>query len=256
MGASRSSRPPRRRRLAQVTEDAPLIPSTPRRRLTSQHLREVTPLTATQRQFVTAYHTEVDAMIVDGPPGTGKTYLSLYHMLHDVLTSKRERRLILLRSAVPSRSMGFLPGTEEDKLRSYSAPYRAMCAHLFQQPEAFDHLVAQHTLEFQSTSYLRGLTWDDALILVDECQNMAPQELHTILTRVGQRSRIVFCGDAGQMDLTSSRDTSGWLAFADRLRTLPMVAQVSYTAEDIVRSSLVKAYLLACLAGPSPREKA
>lgn len=206
------------------------------------------PLTDTQREFLTAYQSNTDALIVQGPPGTGKTFLALWAALQEALSSKRARRVILVRSAVPSRSMGFLPGTEAEKLDVYQAPYRDMCARLCGVGDAYARLVTQGTLECVSTSYLRGMTWDDAIVIVDECQNMSEMELHTLMTRMGQRSRILFCGDVGQTDLMKRGDTSGWPVFGRVVMGLPMVATITYTAEDIVRSPLVKAYLLARMA--------
>jgi phosphate starvation-inducible protein PhoH len=229
------------------------MPLRPKARLHLADLPDLTPLTDTQRAFLSAYATGVEALVVQGPPGTGKTYLTLWAMLHEALSSKRAKRVVMVRSAVPSRSMGFLPGTDQDKLDVYQAPYRDLCARLFTVPDAYTRLVAQGTIEFVSTSYLRGLTWDDALVLVDECQNMSDRELHTIMTRMGARSRLVFCGDHGQTDLVGRNDVSGWPAFARVVMSLPMVATITYTADEIVRSPLVKAYLLARMA---PQETA
>jgi len=236
------------RRSRQLTQliDAPSVK--PKSVLNQSHLVEITPLTETQRQFAAHYTDSVEALVVQGAPGTGKTFLSLYHAIAEALASKRRRRVVIVRSAVPSRSMGFLPGSEDDKLGIYQVPYRDMCSRMFQVADAYDRLTAQGTIEFMSTSYLRGMTWDDAIVLVDECQNMSDMELHTIMTRLGQRSRIIFCGDRGQTDLTKSSDRSGWPAFAKILESLPMVVSVMYSAEDIVRSPLVKAYLLSRLA--------
>lgn len=231
--------------------DAPT--ARPKAVLHRAHLTDISPLTETQRQFVEHYTANTEALIVHGAPGTGKTFLSLYHALNEALTSKRQRRVVIVRSAVPSRSMGFLPGTEDDKLGIYQAPYRDMCGRMFQLADAYDRLTTQGTIEFMSTSYLRGMTWDDAIVLVDECQNMSEMELHTIMTRLGQRSRILFCGDVGQTDLTKASDRSGWPAFVSVLQSLPMVATIEYSADDIVRSPLVKAYLLARLRTLAPK---
>lgn len=217
----------------------------PKARLHLADLTPITPLTETQHAFVSAYQSGVEALVVQGPPGTGKTFMALWAALQEALSSKRTRRVILVRSAVPSRSIGFLPGSEQEKLDVYQAPYRDMCARLCGVGDALARLVTQGTIECVSTSYLRGMTWDDAVVIVDECQNMSDMELHTLMTRLGQRSRIVFCGDVGQTDLVRAGDRSGWVGFARVVMGLPMVATITYTAEDIVRSPLVKAYLLA-----------
>lgn len=239
----------RRSRVTASGDDAS-VPHTvlrPKARLHLADLKPVTPLTETQRAFVTAYQAGTEAMIVQGPPGTGKTFLALWAAIQDALSSKH-RRVIVVRSAVPSRSIGFLPGTEGEKLDVYQVPYRDMCARLCGMPDAYARLVAQGTVECVSTSYLRGVTWDDAIVIVDECQNMSEMELHTLMTRIGHRSRILFCGDVGQTDLSHRGDRSGWPMFGRVVMGLPMVTTITYTAEDIVRSPLVKAYLLAWLA--------
>lgn len=251
------SHPTRRRRAESVEAvTAPTIPLRPKARIHLSDLTPVTPLTETQRAFVEAYQSGTEALVVQGPPGTGKTFLALWAAVQEALSSKRARRVIIVRSAVPSRSMGFLPGTEQEKLDVYQAPYRDMCARLCGVGDALARLMAQGTVECVSTSYLRGMTWDDAVVIVDECQNMSDMELHTLMTRMGQRSRIVFCGDSGQTDLVRSGDRSGWAGFAQVVMGLPMVATITYTAEDIVRSPLVKAYLLARMAQEAPSSPA
>ena len=213
--------------------------------LRRHHMQDISPLTKTQRLFIAHYTDQTEALIVDGPPGTGKTFLALYQALDEVLANKHTRRIVLVRSVVPSRSMGFLPGTEEDKMRVYTTPYRDMCAKLFLRNDAYEQLEAQGDIEFMSTSYLRGCTWDDVIVIVDECQNMSGMELHTVMTRLGQRSRILFCGDEGQNDLTHGADRSGWPVFRAILASVPSVVCVTYKTDEIVRSPLVKAYLLA-----------
>lgn len=242
------SKPRRRSAGASRSEDSSL-PITPRPgpRLTRAQLYDITPLTDAQRRMLDAYASGAEAIIVHGAPGTGKTFLSLYAGIEDALRNK-SRRVVVVRSAVPSRSVGFLPGTEEEKLNIYQAPYRDMCARLFPYNDAYDRLCKQGTLEFVSTSYLRGMTWDNAIVVVDEGQNMSDMELHTIMTRLGKQSRIIFCGDVGQTDLTKSSDRSGWSAFVRVVSSLPMSDTIEYHPEDIVRSPLVKAYLLARLA--------
>lgn len=242
---SKTSRPRRTSRQLHdlTTTDTPT--PRPKALLTRAHLADVTPLTDTQRACCQQYAAGAEVLLWLGTPGTGKTFLAVSQALHDALHTKRHQRIVLVRSAVPSRSVGYLPGTEEDKLAAYQAPYRDICARLFTQVDAYARLVAQGTLEFVSTSYLRGMTWDDAIVIVDECQNMSDMELHTIMTRLGQRSRIIFCGDQGQTDLQRVSDRSGWPTFSEILQAMPMTQVTYFTPDDIVRSPVIKAYILA-----------
>jgi phosphate starvation-inducible protein PhoH len=203
-------------------------------------------MTETQRAFCQAYETRAaDAFVLHGVAGTGKTFLALAKALQDILTTPAGRRIVLLRSAVPSRDIGFLPGNEAEKMSAYQKPYLDLCARLVNHPQGFAKLQQQHLLEFWSTSYVRGLTIDDAVIIVDECQNMSDMELNSIMTRVGQRSTIVFCGDFRQTDLKKSSDLSGLSEFMHTVALMPMVDVFEFGLDDIVRSPLVKAYLTA-----------
>jgi len=207
----------------------------------------LTPMTDTQRAFCDAYRSkDAAAYVLHGVAGTGKTFLALAHAIEDVLTTPG-RRIVLLRSAVPSRDIGFLPGNEAEKMSAYQKPYLDLCARLVNHPQGFQKLQQQQLLEFWSTSYVRGLTIDDAVIVVDECQNMSDMELNSIMTRVGQRSTIVFCGDFRQTDLKKSSDLSGLAEFMETVALMPMVATFEFGLDDIVRSPLVKAYLTARL---------
>ena len=143
-----------------------------------------------------------------GAAGTGKTFASLYLALNSVLDLKSNyERVIIVRSLIPTREIGFLPGDEEDKSALYQVPYQNMVQFMFEMPNEqsfnnlYDRLKGQGSLYFLSTSFLRGLTFDNSIVIVDECQNMNFHELDTIITRIGQDSRIVFCGDFDQSDL-------------------------------------------------------
>jgi phosphate starvation-inducible protein PhoH len=211
------------------------------------HLTPLVPMTDTQRAFCAAYESRAaDAFVLHGVAGTGKTFLALAKALQDILTTPG-RRIVLLRSAVPSRDIGFLPGNEAEKMSAYQKPYLDLCARLVNHPQGFQKLQQQQLVEFWSTSYVRGLTIDDAVIIVDECQNMSDMELNSIMTRVGQRSTIVFCGDFRQTDLKKSSDLSGLSEFMQTVALMPMVAVFEFGLDDIVRSPLVKAYLTARL---------
>lgn len=212
------------------------------------HLRPVTPLTPVQKTFCVAYDAGQTAFVLHGVAGTGKTFLALYKALQDALGSSGTKRIVIMRSAVPSREIGYLPGSEEEKMAAYQVPYMDLCARLCGHPQAWEKLVAQEIVEFWSTSYIRGVTLDDAIIIVDECQNMTDQELNSIMTRVGARSKILFCGDFRQTDLNRRHDQSG---LSDFMRTASMMDEfriIEFGVDDIVRSSLVKSYIIARLA--------
>ena len=157
----------------------------------------------------------------------------------------------MVRSLVATREIGFLPGTHEDKADIYQIPYKNMVKYMFQMPSDADfemlygNLKSQETIKFWSTSFLRGTTLDNAIIIVDEFQNLTFHELDSIITRIGENSKIMFCGDATQSDLTKTNDKNGIFDFIKILQTMPSVDLVEFDVDDIVRSGLVKEYLLA-----------
>ena len=186
-----------------------------------------------------------------GAAGTGKTFISLYLALQDVLDMKNPAdKVILVRSLIPTREIGFLPGDEEDKAALYQVPYQNMVRFMFQMPNEqsfnnlYDKLKAQGSLYFLSTSFLRGLTFDNSIIIVDECQNLNFHELDTIITRVGQDSRIVFCGDFGQSDLQRQNERNGLHDFLRILEEMEEFNCTEFTIGDIVRSGFVRNYLI------------
>ena len=186
-----------------------------------------------------------------GSAGTGKTFISLYLALNDVFDLKKPYdKVVLVRSLIPTREIGFLPGDEEDKAALYQVPYQNMVQFMFEQPNEqafnnlYDRLKGQGSLYFLSTSFLRGLTFDNSIIIVDECQNLNFHELDTIITRVGQDSKIVFCGDFDQTDLLKQNERNGLHDFLRILEEMEEFNVTEFTLGDIVRSGFVRSYLI------------
>jgi len=219
--------------------------------LSSEYLVEVDPLTENQRKLFDSYK-EGKHLIAYGCAGTGKTFITLYNALQDVLNENTPyERIYLVRSLVATREIGFLPGSHEDKADIYQIPYKNMVKYMFQMPSDADfemlygNLKAQESIKFWSTSFLRGTTLDNSIIIVDEFQNLNFHELDSIITRVGENSKICFCGDAVQSDLTKTNEKNGILDFMRIIRSMPSFDVIEFGIEDIVRSGLVKEYIIA-----------
>lgn len=209
-------------------------------------LETIKPLTKNQELFFESYRANTEMLVLHGVAGTGKSFIAVYKALEEVLNrATHYDKVIIIRSAVQTREIGHLPGDLAEKLEQYQLPYKQICQALFGRRDAYAMLVDQGSVEFASTSFVRGLTFDDAVIIVDECQNMTWEELDTITTRVGDRSRIVFCGDYRQTDLKKTGDKSGLFKFLDVLKLMKSYNRIEFGVEDIVRSSLVKEYILA-----------
>lgn len=212
------------------------------------HLKTFDPLTDNQKRFYDAYKRGDYFIALHGVAGTGKTFIALYKALEEVLDKSNPfKKIIIVRSAVPSREIGHLPGDLDEKTEIYRQPYAQICHTLFGKIDAYNRLEEQGHIEFISTSFIRGMSFDDAIIIVDEMQNMNYEEIDTVMTRVGYRSKIIWCGDYRQTDLRSKNDKSGILKFFDIAYHMNAFTRIEFTAEDIVRSSLVKDYILAKL---------
>jgi len=218
-------------------------------------LVDITPLTKNQEKFFDAYK-DGKNVFGYGCAGTGKTFIALYLALQDVLSDNTPyKKFYIFRSLVSTREIGFLPGDHEDKSLLYQIPYKNMVKYMFEMPTDADfemlygNLKAQETISFWSTSFLRGTTFDDSILLIDECQNLNFHELDSIITRVGDNSKIIFCGDASQTDLTKTNEKNGILDFMRIMEQMnDQFSMIEFGVDDIVRSGLVRDYIITKLA--------
>ena len=210
----------------------------------------VSSVTDNQKRAFQEYKNDKNLFLY-GAAGTGKTFITLYLALQEVLRNETKFDCVyIVRSAVPTREIGFLPGDEEDKTALFQVPYQNMVKFMFEQPNEqafsmlYDRLKNQGSLMFLTTSFLRGITLDNAIIIVDEAQNLTFHEFDTIITRVGMDSKIMFCGDFFQSDLQKNIDKAGMQHFMKILRGMDSFANIEFTLGDIVRSGMVKEYLI------------
>ena len=217
----------------------------------SDFLVDIQPLTENQEQLFSSYK-EGKHLVAYGCAGTGKTFITLYNALRDVLDERTPyEKVYMVRSLVSTREIGFLPGDHDDKSALYQIPYKNMVKYMFQMATDADfemlygNLKAQETIKFWSTSFLRGTTLDNAIIIVDEFQNLNFHELDSIITRVGENTKICFCGDARQSDLNKANEKNGIVDFMNILRKMPSFDIIEFGIDDIVRSGLVKEYITA-----------
>jgi phosphate starvation-inducible protein PhoH len=207
-------------------------------------LRQIRPLTANQEVTFQAYNQGYNLML-HGFAGTGKTYLSLYLSLQQVLTNQSSYdNIMLIRSIVPSRDMGFLPGSIKEKTKVFEEPYKEICDDLFGRGDGYDILKMKGLIEFATTSFLRGKTFNNSIIIVDESQNLTFQEIDTVMTRVGNNSRVIFCGDYRQTDLNKPHEKEGITQFMGITSRIESFKHIEFSKDDIVRSDLVREYII------------
>ena len=219
--------------------------------INSDLMKTIEPLTENQEELFRCYKNNQN-LVAYGCAGTGKTFITLYNALRDVLDERSPyEKIYIVRSLVATREIGFLPGDHEDKSSLYQIPYKNMVKYMFELPSDSDfemlygNLKTQGTISFWSTSFIRGTTLDNAIIIVDEFQNLNFHELDSIITRVGENSRVIFCGDATQSDLTKTNDRNGIVDFMNILKIMESISIIEFGTDDIVRSGIVKEYILA-----------
>jgi phosphate starvation-inducible protein PhoH len=211
-------------------------------RLKLEHLVKLDPLTQNQKlvfdSFASGNH-----LCLDGSAGTGKTFISLYLALEAVFKKEFEK-VIIVRSAVPTRDMGFLPGTQEEKEDAYTAPYKAIVNDLFEDSDAWVKLIGARQIEFLTTSFIRGITLKNAIVIIDESQNCTYHELCSVITRLDEDCRFIMAGDYYQSDFTRKGDQDGINNFINIIKNMRAFDHIEFKWEDIVRSGFVRDFIM------------
>lgn len=209
-------------------------------------LKKVQPLTENQQRVFETYKNNKDLLLA-GTAGTGKTFLSLYLGLKTVIDDDRYKSITIFRSVVPGRQMGFLPGDEKTKAEVYESPYVDICNELFGRADAYSYQKTKKLIRFETTSFARGITIKNSVVIIDEFQNMNSSELHTLMTRIGENCRVILAGDIRQNDLknTSRHETSGFKDFFKIISSMDNFSRIEFTRDDIIRSEFVKSYIIA-----------
>ena len=231
----------------QVAEN-PIQGHSNRLKLRIDDLKTLKPLTKNQKLFFDSYNNEDEAIMLYGSAGSGKTYISLYKSLEQVLDKGNAyNKVIIVRTSVPSRNIGFLPGSVDEKMSAFTEPYVQVCSDLFNRKDAYTRLVEQNHLEVISSSYLRGCTFDNSIIIFEEFQNSNWSEAKTVLSRLGKHSKIILSGDFKQNDLTQNRnDQSGFVELFKVASSMNEFTLIEFDTDDIVRSKFVKSFIIAC----------
>lgn len=207
-------------------------------------LKQIQPLTKNQTMAFDSYDSGKN-LLLHGIAGTGKSFISLYLGLNQIMNGTSSyKRVVIVRSVVPTRDMGFLPGNNREKAKVYEAPYYAICTELFGRGDSYEILKSKNLIEFISTSFIRGITLNDSIIIVDEIANMTGHELDSVITRVGKNCRIIFCGDFRQSDFTREQEKSGLMDFMRIIERMRSFQFIDFQKEDIVRSAMVRDYII------------
>lgn len=210
----------------------------------SLEIKQINPLTENQERVFRSFNKK--HQFLHGLAGTGKSFIAIYLALKEIFSSSSPyKKLVIVRSLVQTRDMGHLPGNTNDKMKAYESPYMPICAELFGRGDAYSVLKQKGIIDFMSTSFVRGITLNNAVVLVDECQNLSMHELNSIITRVGTNCKIVFAGDLKQSDLDKRKELSGLADFIKIIQSMNCFEFTEFVEEDIVRSALVKAYIIA-----------
>jgi predicted ribonuclease YlaK len=213
-------------------------------KLKLENLKELEPITQNQEK-VFKFYADGYNLCLSGSAGSGKTFLALYLALQDVLDKNTPfDKVVIIRSVVPTREIGFLPGDEEEKLDAYAGPYKGITSELFSDSEAWQKLINQNAVEFMSTSFIRGITISNAIVIVDEMQNLNFHELDSVITRLGECSKLIICGDYYQSDFEKQKDKDGVIHFLKIVQQMKYFEHVEFSWEDIVRSGLVREYIM------------
>jgi predicted ribonuclease YlaK len=209
-----------------------------------EDLLQFDPLTANQEKTYKAWD-DNDNLVLVGSAGTGKTFTALYLALEDVLDNDTPwEQVVIIRSMVPTRDMGFLPGTKQEKEDAFTAPYKSICNELLGDKSSYNKMITAKQIQFESTSFIRGVTYDNSIIVVDEMQNLNFHELDSVITRVGRNSKIIFCGDYRQSDFKHTEDKNGIINFIQIVEQLKNFTIINFGWEDIVRSDFVRDYIM------------
>lgn len=234
----------RQKRILRQTGDLDTI-NRPSFKSPNFNLNRINPLTENQQKTFRAFE-QGKHLMLHGMAGTGKTFLSLYLALEDLMEGCSEQnKIYIVRSVVPTRDMGFLPGSQKEKMKVYEAPYYAICTELFERSDAYEILKQKNAVEFMSTSFVRGITMNNCYVIVDEINNMTFHELDSVITRIGKNCRVIFCGDFRQSDLTRDQERNGLKDFMKVVDKLNDFVYIDFKESDIVRSKLVKEYIIA-----------
>lgn len=230
----------------QKTTEAIISYETPKKKFAVHDLRHINPKTHSQERVFENYKDDT-SQILTGSAGTGKTMLSMYLALNEILSGDTPyRKLIIVRSTAEVRSMGFLPGTAAEKTAPFEAPYISLCDDIFKKHGQYEKLKETNTIEFISTAFIRGITLTNCVVLIDESQNLNWQELSSCITRAGNHCKFMVCGDTRQSDLLYKKtDVSGLTKFIQVSMMIPSFRGVAFTPEDIVRSGLCKEFIIA-----------
>jgi phosphate starvation-inducible protein PhoH len=206
-------------------------------------LKDIEPMTENQKLVFQQYKAGKN-LLLTGTAGTGKSFLSIYLGMKDIVDHKKYDKMVIIRSVVPTRDMGFLPGSHKEKMGVYESPYYSIFSEIFDKGSAYEALKNKGVVEFMSTSFVRGITINNSVIIVDEIQNMVAGELHSIFTRIGKNCKIIFAGDLKQNDLPKHKEMSGFGDFIKILSKMRSFADIEFDRNDIVRSALVKDYIV------------